>query len=151
MTEEFVTPNEEEAYPDYMPGYEAESEAEHETILEAGPENTVGVPEMVSLSGYRLSFGDWFRVRFMGQDVVHERQQQVTSLTRAIEQYPDAPANYVLRGELYQQAGMIEQAEADFEAAIRLADADYDAYQWGVLSQALRDRALNRLHKLRGA
>jgi tetratricopeptide (TPR) repeat protein len=106
---------------------------------------------MVSLSGYRLSFGDWFRVRFMGQDVVHERQQQVTSLTRAIEQYPDAPANYVLRGELYQQAGMIEQAEADFEAAIRLADADYDAYQWGVLSQALRDRALNRLHKLRGA
>lgn len=62
-------------------------------------------------------------------------------LDQAIARRPNAATNYVLRGELYWRAGEYELAASDFESAFRLASAQFEADDWGLLSQALRDRA----------
>jgi tetratricopeptide (TPR) repeat protein len=95
--------------------------------------------------GYSLTFGEWVRVRFFGVDVYQHAAGQFRNLTIAIRRYPEAPANYILRGELYLKAHMHSEAAADFQRALDLASADYAASAWGLLPQALQDRALHGL------
>lgn len=94
-----------------------------------------------------LSFWDWVRVRFLGQDVLAEYQQRLANLNQAIAQYPDAAANYLQRAEFYMQMHDYPAAAEDFQRALELAAADYEASAWGILAQSVRDRALAGLAK----
>ena len=67
---------------------------------------------------------------------------RVAQLDRAVEQYPDAPVNYVLRAEYLYDMGAYESALADFEQALTLASAQFEHDNWGLISQAMQDRAL---------
>jgi hypothetical protein len=62
-------------------------------------------------------------------------------LSRAIERIPDAPANYVMRGELLLARGDIEGAQRDFEVAVELAETRAESANWGYINRALVDRA----------
>lgn len=74
-------------------------------------------------------------------------EQRLRSLSLAIEKYPQTPANYVLRGELYLGVGEHELAATDFQRALELASAQFEASDWGGIAQAMRDRAEAGLEK----
>jgi tetratricopeptide (TPR) repeat protein len=62
-------------------------------------------------------------------------------LSRAIERMPDAPSNYVMRGELLLARGDLEGARYDFEKAVELAETRAESANWGYINRALVDRA----------
>ena len=72
---------------------------------------------------------------------------RVGELTSAIEQFPDSPANYVLRGEMFLDGGDKDLAVEDLETAIRLADEQAETANWGYVYRALADRARERLRR----
>jgi tetratricopeptide (TPR) repeat protein len=74
--------------------------------------------------------------------------QRMRVLTKKIEKFPEAPVNYVLRGELYLSAGEYEEAEADFGRAITLAEALDPELDWGYINAAYIDRAHEGLRQL---
>jgi len=67
--------------------------------------------------------------------------RRLAALDAAVQSNPNAPANYLLRAELYAQLGEDALALADFERAQALADSALAADRWGLINQALRDRA----------
>lgn len=70
------------------------------------------------------------------------RERRLSQLSSAIAEDPDAPANYVLRGELRLKAGDYEGAEADFERALILSRSKVQLSDWGLVAQVMQDRAL---------
>ena len=72
---------------------------------------------------------------------------RLRALDRAIAAAPDAPVNYVLRGELRLKLREREAAAADFQTALALADGAFTASDWGLVAQALADRALVGLRR----
>jgi tetratricopeptide (TPR) repeat protein len=74
-----------------------------------------------------------------------ERAEQVARrinhLSSAIESSPDSPTNYVLRGELYLETGDYSSAATDFRNALELATARVENEDWGIIAQAMQDRA----------
>ncbi len=89
----------------------------------------------------------WVRLRraFFGPATAPDDETRLQSLDYAIERYPEAPANYVLRGELYLQHARYDAAAFDFKEALRLCEAELEQNAWGVVAQTLRDRALTGL------
>lgn len=77
-----------------------------------------------------------------------ELTDQLALFSEAIEDEPDAAANYVLRAEVLVELGEIELARTDFEAGLRLAEEALEVRAWGIVAQALRDRALAGLEQL---
>lgn len=77
-----------------------------------------------------------------------ERSQRLRELNVSIEMSPDSPTNYVLRGELFLERRAYHLAKADFETALELADAFEMDEGWGLVEQAMQDRALEHLKKL---
>ncbi len=69
-------------------------------------------------------------------------------LNDKIELIPDLFTYYVLRGELLAERGDIDRARSDFEKAVALADNLDPAREWGLLQQAMRDRALQGIDLL---
>jgi len=76
-------------------------------------------------------------------------EERLPELNEAIAQYPDAPANYVLRGELLLAIGRQDEAHADFEQALELAQEQLANAAWGLAEQAIADRARENLRRLR--
>ncbi|MEP7285778.1 MAG: hypothetical protein ABI947_08420 [Chloroflexota bacterium] len=72
---------------------------------------------------------------------------RIDLLTRAIERHPDAPANYVIRGELLLTDGYAELAAQDFVRALELADILAESANWGYIYRALVDRAHEGLRR----
>jgi hypothetical protein len=66
---------------------------------------------------------------------------QVRGFTRAIEVWPDAPVNYLLRGEEWLAVGRPGDARADFETARALAEQAAPDSAWGYVFEAYIDRA----------
>jgi tetratricopeptide (TPR) repeat protein len=66
---------------------------------------------------------------------------QLQMFTRAVEAYPDAPVNYLLRGEEWLAIGRLDDARADFVAARALAEKQATDSAWGYVFQAYVDRA----------
>jgi len=67
-------------------------------------------------------------------------------LNRAIERQPEAPASYVMRGELLLARGDIEGARLDFQKAVELAETRAETANWGYINRALVDRAREGLN-----
>lgn len=76
--------------------------------------------------------------------VEREREfyRRYRELSDKIELMPDSFTYYVLRGELLVERGEDTRARADFEMAVKLADSYDSAKEWGLLEQAMCDRAL---------
>jgi tetratricopeptide (TPR) repeat protein len=85
--------------------------------------------------------------RLTGRTMDHD--QRLTALDEAIAGAPEAAVNYVLRGELLLQHGVAEEAAADFQQALHLAETDLAASRWGLSAQVTRDRALTGLRDAR--
>jgi tetratricopeptide (TPR) repeat protein len=68
-------------------------------------------------------------------------------LTEAIARYPDAPANYVYRGELLLEEGHHAEAAADFAKALEVADLLAESANWGYIYRGLADRAREGLRR----
>jgi tetratricopeptide (TPR) repeat protein len=67
---------------------------------------------------------------------------RLRELSIAIIEYPRSTSNYVLRGELYLHYREYARAEADFRRALLLAAEAVETENWGILAQAMQDRAL---------
>lgn len=77
----------------------------------------------------------WFGKRHISiEEVLFE-------LDNAITQHPEAPTNYLLRGEYYLQIGYNQLAEQDFQQAVTLAEVELSEREWGLVAQVVRDRA----------
>jgi hypothetical protein len=74
---------------------------------------------------------------------------RVDVLTQAIEEHPDAPVNYVLRGEALMDGGDQDLAAEDFQKALELAEAHAETANWGYLYRAVADRAREGLRRIR--
>lgn len=63
------------------------------------------------------------------------------ALDAAIERYPDAPVNYLLRGEFWLEQGDFQQAQADFIKVCDLVTQALATADWGYIYQSYLDRA----------
>lgn len=77
-----------------------------------------------------------------------DRSRRLRELNVSIEYSPDSPTLYVLRGELFLERKEYHLAEADFKTAIDVADEFDPEDGWGLVTQAMRDRALEGLEKV---
>jgi hypothetical protein len=73
---------------------------------------------------------------------------RLRELNVAIEVYPDAAVNYVLRGEYFLETRQLHLAEADFETALSLAEKQVETDSWGIVNQYVVDRALMGLNSI---
>lgn len=87
----------------------------------------------------------WQNIRKLFLPTSRERAdhfaQRINRLSAAVELYPDSPTNYVLRGELYLEMGDYALAKNDFERALELALRQTETDDWGIVAQAVQDRA----------
>jgi tetratricopeptide (TPR) repeat protein len=90
----------------------------------------------------RPSFLDQVR-RWLGAE--ERLAEQLADLDEAVERFPQAASNYVFRGELFLRAGIHDAAVADLERALELAEQHLKNDDWGVIAQALSDRAQRSL------
>jgi hypothetical protein len=163
MTDDFK-PVSETPPPNPLPSYEEEEAAlgemaysgEHhasqsefggvngaEEFVEASPEAAVEALPEAKAPGEVF----WARIRralFGGTNRADDAGfiARVRGLDQAIEATPDTPGTYVLRGELYLRAKEYALAEADFRAAYELAVQQFERSDWGIMAQAMQDRAL---------
>jgi tetratricopeptide (TPR) repeat protein len=82
------------------------------------------------------------------QERRENERQRLLDLTVAIERYPEAAVNYLLRGELHMELEQYTLAQEDFEQALQLAEAQYQQDSWGLSAQAIADRARRGLEEL---
>ena len=78
-------------------------------------------------------------------DRQNRQMERIQSLTRAISRDPASAALYLCRGESYLEADDRVSAAADFRQALALAEVQFKTETWGVVAQALRDRAFRGL------
>ena len=87
----------------------------------------------------------WHNIRKLFLPTSRERAdhfvQRINRLSAAVELYPDSPTNYVLRGELYLEMGDYTLAKNDFDHALELALRQTATDDWGIVAQAVQDRA----------
>jgi tetratricopeptide (TPR) repeat protein len=117
------------------------SDEEHSAQVEAAWADAAVGEDEVSETVADSSTSWWSRLfaRIFGES--GPSSERLERLDQAIVNQPNAAANYVLRGELYLQAGEPELAVADFERALDLASEQFGREDWGVLSQVMRDQA----------
>ena len=82
----------------------------------------------------------WFRRLFPGS-APSGLQARLWDLDQTISAYPDSPSNYVVRGEIYLDMGEAELAYADFSIAWKLATEQIESANWGLIAQAMQNRA----------
>ena len=75
--------------------------------------------------------------------------QRLERLTADIHDHPHVAVNYLLRAEVYAQYGYWNQAMVDSERAYELASNELMGRQWGVVAQAVQDRAHRLMMKAR--
>jgi hypothetical protein len=74
---------------------------------------------------------------------------QLRALNLAIEKDPDAPVNYLLRGEYLLQQGQTRDAQEDFIKVCDLAAQALQTSDWGYILQSYVDRAEQHLKVFR--
>jgi tetratricopeptide (TPR) repeat protein len=136
-------------------------EQKQNTVAEVEPVST-SVVEVVETdeSPYhdssRLSQNFWYRLRRWlmptPKELTEDYQNRLEALDLTVSRHPEAISNYVLRGELHLSAGIYDLAVMDFQRALELGSRQFETERWGVITQAMRDRAydgLNRALRLR--
>lgn len=83
----------------------------------------------------------WARLRDLIVGAPDGTGARLAALEESIAADPAEPANYVLRGELYLELGEAALAQADFERGEHLAALLMERSAWGIIAQALVDRA----------
>lgn len=81
-------------------------------------------------------------------DRQNRQMERIQGLTQAISRDPASAALYLCRGESYLEAGDPSSAAADFRQALALAEVQFKTETWGVVAQALRDRAFRGLQQV---
>lgn len=81
-------------------------------------------------------------------DLQNRQMERIQSLTRALSRDPASAAAFLCRGESYFEAGDSVSAAADFRQAFALAEVQFKTETWGVVAQALRDRAFRGLQQV---
>jgi hypothetical protein len=98
------------------------------------------------------ALGFWQKLRRFFLPSFQERRenerQRLLDLTVAIERYPEAAVNYLLRGELHLELEQYTLAQEDLEQALQLAEAQYQQESWGLSAQAIADRARRGLEEV---
>jgi tetratricopeptide (TPR) repeat protein len=96
----------------------------------------LAAPEKVSSPSW------WQRLvgRFRRPGAVNQ-QYRLRELDEAIALHPDTVVNYVLRGEFYLKQGETDLAASDFRRALKLAAEQVETNNWGIIAQAMYDRA----------
>ena len=89
----------------------------------------------------------WERIRRTVLGDIDNVAERIRHLDAAIENAADTPTNYVLRGELYLTLREYALARRDFQRAQELAAAQFQKSDWGLMAQAMQDRALVGLQK----
>jgi hypothetical protein len=79
------------------------------------------------------------------------RENRIEILTEAIERDPEAAVNYVLRGEAFLQKNAENEAAADFNRALELAERQAEDADWGYIDRAVADRAREGLRRVEGS
>ncbi len=135
--------NEGDASVDSIEG-EAVLLAENEAFVLEEPIST-DVPDVHEASAPQSVWGR-LRQAIFG-DGLDDKSEHFRHLDQAIESAPDSAANYVLRGELYLKAREYALARRDFQQAYELAAKQFERSDWGLIAQAMQDRALAGLQK----
>jgi predicted TPR repeat methyltransferase len=78
-------------------------------------------------------------------------EAELAELTSAIEAAPRIAASWLRRGEISAQLGRHDLAASDFRRALALAEDQMRVQPWGIVAQALRDRALRGLKSAQAA
>lgn len=74
-------------------------------------------------------------------------RERLSDIDRAISDDPDSAVNYVLRGEALLEAREYAPAHEAFEQGLALAEAQVAQNDWGIVAQAVQDRAVQGLAK----
>src|SRR5258708_4592793 len=125
--------------------YEAAEIADQEVAYDAPASEAVVIDEVQETHPSPIPLWERIRRTILGDiDNVAER---IRHLDAAIENAADTPANYVLRGELYLTLREYALARRDIQRAHELAAAQFEQSDWGLMAQAMEDRALIGLQK----
>jgi hypothetical protein len=109
--------------------------------LESADETMPTEPESAAPRGFLEMLG-WPQRREAS------RQERLEQLNLGIDLYPAEPANYVLRGELFEETGQHILAAADYQRALELAQEHVMTNRWGFIAQAVQDRAMMGLRRV---
>jgi tetratricopeptide (TPR) repeat protein len=123
--------------------YEASADAETRPVrgLESADETMPAQPEPAAPRSLLEMLG-WPQRRAAA------RQERLEHLNLGIELYPEEPANYVLRGELFEETGQHVLAAEDYQRALELAQEHVMTNRWGFIAQAVQDRAMMGLRRV---
>lgn len=101
-----------------------------------------GVDAASVSSAHKMSL--W--ARLMGQRQARWLDQ-LAEVDDAVMLYPEAPGNYVVRGELYLKLRQYALAQLDFLQAAELIEIELRERSWGIIAQALQDRVRRGLRR----
>jgi hypothetical protein len=149
MTDDVTQDNSESASDAYFSAqpmqYEEAEIADQDVAYDAPASEAVVLAEVQEAHPSPIPLWERIRRTILGDiDNVAER---IRYLDAAIENAADTPANYVLRGELYLTLREYALARRDFQRAQELAAAQFQKSDWGLMAQAMQDRALVGLEK----
>lgn len=151
MTDDFE-PVSQTPSPGPLPVYGEENEIieseSRETFLDPNGEFILEEPSPTPVAAVKTPEPIWVRLRRAifgaGSDGYAEHFRY---LEQAIENAPRSPGNYVLRGELYLKVREYALAQHDFQRGYELAARQFERSDWGLIAQAMQDRALSGLQK----
>lgn len=96
--------------------------------------------------------GTLTRIRRRFYRTAAEREQEysarVRQLSVLLELYPADAALYLVRGEAFLKRGDRELAREDLRNALHFAEHDITHKRWGLVDQAVADRARQRLKEV---
>jgi hypothetical protein len=104
-----------------------------------GLSSFLGKPKSVDGESVWKRLRRWLRPT--REERMAEAEERLQTLDEAIEDRPGVAVNYLARAELLLEIGRVVEAIDDFERVEELAAKDFEDRRWGVVAQALRDRA----------
>lgn len=130
---------------------EAGESGEHYVASEAGSDVVVTPAEPAAVEARKPGWLARLRNWLWPSAEANRRalMDELAEYDEMIALHPEAPMNYVLRGELYEKIGYDELAVHDFEFGLELARKVIEGDSWGVVAQIAQDRAQQGLTRVK--